>query len=79
MSSELRECPWCASDVTEIVENGRVWKGVDGYGEPCSVSVRHWCPEIKGQPSRMIERVGRDRESAIAAWNQRKGGPVNDN
>jgi hypothetical protein len=41
------------------------------YSEPSSVSVRHWCDNIEGQPSRMIERVGRDEASAIEAWNRR--------
>jgi hypothetical protein len=66
----MEPCPFCGAGTTEIQENGRVWNG-RGYGEPSSVSVRHWCDPIEGQPSRMIERVGRDRESAIAAWNRR--------
>jgi hypothetical protein len=47
-----------------------MWNG-SAYGEPSSVSIRHWCKLIVGQPSRMIERIGRDEESAVAAWNLR--------
>lgn len=67
---ELLPCPFCGSGKTEIRENGRPWLGMR-YGDPSSVSVRHWCEPIDGQPSRMIERVGRDRAAAIAAWNTR--------
>lgn len=66
----LLPCPFCGGGTTEIQENGKVWSGMK-YSEPASVSVRHWCDEIKGQPSRLIERVGRDEASAIAAWNRR--------
>lgn len=66
---ELLPCPWCGAGETQIVENGRVWGG-HAYGEPISISVRHWCT-VAGQPNRMLERIGRDRESAIAAWNTR--------
>lgn len=65
----LLPCPFCGSGKTEIRED-RPWLGMR-YGEPSSVSVRHWCEPIEGQPSRMIERVGRDRAAAIAAWNRR--------
>lgn len=67
---ELLPCPFCGSGTTEIQENGRTWLGTK-WGEPVSVSVRHWCDHVDGQPSRMIERVGRDRTSAIDAWNRR--------
>src|SRR5688572_32282743 len=66
----LASCPFCGAGTTTIHENGKVWTG-NGYGEPSSVSVRHWCEAVEGQPSRMIERIGRDRTSAIAAWNRR--------
>lgn len=69
-SEQLAPCPWCAAGETQIVENGKIWLGKK-WGEPSSVSVRHWCPATPGQPSRMIERVGRDRQSAIDAWNNR--------
>lgn len=52
--------------------NGKIWTGTK-YSEPASVSVLHHCDPVAGQPSRAIERVGRDLGSAIAAWNLRAG------
>lgn len=78
MSDLHAACPWCGAsdfdnpDSYQIRENGKVWMGTK-YGAPVSVSVYHWCPRPDGQPQRAIERVGRDRESAVAAWNQRHG------
>lgn len=66
----LLPCPFCGAGETQIVENGKVWSGMK-YSEPTSVSVRHWCQKVEGQPSRMLERIGKDHASAIAAWNQR--------
>ena len=66
----LVPCPFCGGGETEIRENGRMWTGVR-FSAPTSVSVWHHCPRIEGQPHRGIERVGRDLESAIAAWNRR--------
>lgn len=68
--AELLPCPFCGAGRTEVRDNGRPWLGTR-WGEPVSVSVRHWCDHVDGQPSRMIERVGRDRTSAIDAWNRR--------
>lgn len=68
--AELLPCPFCGAGTTEIQENGRPWLGTR-WGDPVSVSVRHWCEPVDGQPSRMIERVGRDRAAAIDAWNRR--------
>lgn len=67
---ELLPCPFCGAGETSIRENGKVWTGMK-YSEPSSVSVLHHCEKIEGQPSRSIERVGRDLTSAIAAWNRR--------
>ena len=53
-----------------MVENGRRWSGMR-YSDSASVSVRHHCEPVPGQPSRTHERVGRDTASAIAAWNRR--------
>jgi hypothetical protein len=37
-----------------------------------SVEIAHWCEPIEGQPNRnKITRIGRDMDSAIAAWNRR--------
>ena len=66
----LKPCPFCGAGTTEITPKGRMWTGMK-YSEPSSVSVRHWCEAVPGQPSRMIERVGRDEASAIDAWNTR--------
>lgn len=65
----LLPCPFCGGGVTEFRDNGQVWVGTK-YSEPTSVSVRHWCEELPG-PSRMIERIGRDKEQAIERWNMR--------
>lgn len=67
---DLLPCPFCGAGETSIFENGKMWLGMK-YSEPSSVSVRHHCPQIDGQPSRMIERVGRDHASAAEAWNRR--------
>lgn len=69
-SPHLDPCPFCGGGRTEIHPNGRVWAGMK-WGEPTSVSIRHWCEPVPGQPSRMIERIGRDLDSAVQAWNQR--------
>lgn len=66
----LLPCPFCAKGTTQILPEKGVWTG-KGYSEPISVSVNHWCEPVPGQPSRMIERVGRDEKSAIEAWNMR--------
>jgi hypothetical protein len=70
VSEDLKPCPFCGAGTTEVRDNGRVWAGTR-YSTPSSVSVRHWCEPVEGQPTRMVERVGRDRESAVAAWNLR--------
>jgi len=67
---QLLPCPFCGHASHDVRENGRMWTG-QRMSEPVSVSVIHWCPAEPGQPSRIIERVGRDHASAIAAWNRR--------
>lgn len=67
---KLLDCPFCGGGTTEIRANGRIWQGMR-YSDPVSISVVHWCEPRAGQPSRSIERVGRDLASAIAAWNKR--------
>ena len=65
----LLPCPFCGGGITEFHDNGRVWAGMK-YSDPISVSVRHWCAEAPG-PSRLIERIGRDKEQVIERWNMR--------
>ena len=75
MSSQqpnLLPCPFCGGGQSEIRENGKIWSGMR-YSEAVSVSVLHHCDKPEGQPNRAIERVGRDMESAISAWNMRAG------
>jgi hypothetical protein len=67
----LRRCPWCAAGQFSIRALGRVWTGMK-YGEASSYEVLHHCEPIEGQPSRAVVRVGRDLESAVSAWNERK-------
>lgn len=73
MTNELLPCPFCGAGTTEVQEHA-IWQGAK-YAEPISVSVVHWCEPVEGQPSRMIQKVGRDRASAIAAWNRRSPAP----
>lgn len=67
---KLLRCPFCGGGTSLIRENGKVWLGMR-FSEPSSVSVLHHCEPRPGQPSRAIERVGKDLESAIEAWNMR--------
>lgn len=71
---ELSPCPFCGAGTFEIRANGRIWTG-HRYSEPASVSVLHWCAPVAGQPARLIERVGRDEDSAITAWSMRAVSP----
>lgn len=66
----LAPCPWCGAGTTLFKDNDRSWTG-NKWSTPISVSIQHWCEPIAGQPSRMIERVGKDEESAVAIWNMR--------
>lgn len=68
--AKLKPCPFCGAGTTEIRENGKIWAGM-GFSAPVSVSVWHHCEPREGQPHRGIERIGRDLDSAIAAWNMR--------
>lgn len=70
MSEPIKPCPFCGGEELLFEENGKMWTG-SRYSEPVSVSIRHWCPVEEGQPNRMIERIGRDLDSAVAAWNRR--------
>ncbi|NOV22892.1 hypothetical protein E5S69_04990 [Cupriavidus necator] len=68
--ADLLPCPFCGAGETVLHVNKGTWNG-QGYGEPVSIEIRHWCPQEPGQPSRPILRIGRDEASAIAAWNRR--------
>jgi hypothetical protein len=68
----LLPCPFCGGGSFDVKLNGQVWTGMR-YGDPVSVSIFHWCDKIEGQPSRPIERIGKDVDSAIEMWNTRKG------
>jgi len=65
----LLTCPFCGAGHSQI-DVFRVWTGKK-WGDPITVSINHWCEKIEGQPSRKIERIGKDLESAIEAWNMR--------
>lgn len=67
--SRLIPCPFCGAGTTIFSPSGSIWLGMRN-SEPVSVSVRHWCTALPG-PSRMIERIGRDKEQAIERWNMR--------
>ena len=70
----ITQYPEILNLVGEMI-NGRVWAGLK-YSDPISVSVRHWCAEAPG-PSRLIERIGKDKEQAIERWNMRSNAKFN--
>lgn len=79
MDEKLLPCPFCGGGETMLHYNTGVWRGVEGYGEPISVEVRHWCADVEGNPkSRLLALVGRDKETAIAKWNARAKPPLSD-
>jgi hypothetical protein len=67
----LAPCPFCGGGDTSVRPLGRVWMGMK-YSEPSSIEIMHHCDHVPGQPSRPVIRVGRDIQSAVSAWNQRK-------
>ena len=72
--SQLKPCPFCGGGET-ILHETRLSPTMSGKSPLISVEIRHWCPPGPGQPSRnRIVKVGRDYESAVAAWNRRVGG-----
>ncbi|MFZ5783971.1 MAG: Lar family restriction alleviation protein [Pseudomonadota bacterium] len=72
--SELLPCPFCGGGTTDIEER-RLNNTPRMDGRPSAVisaTVFHWCPVSAGQPSGLnVSMHGRDRASAIAAWNTR--------
>lgn len=79
MSEELKPCPFCKGGETRIDET-HLHRGVTMNQRPnpvVSAEVKHWCEPEEGQPHRrMITMTGRDRESAIKAWNTRVVDPL---
>lgn len=67
----IKPCPWCAAGEFSVRELGRIWNGM-GYGPASSYEIIHHCEPTAGQPTRAIMRAGRDLESAVSAWNNRK-------
>ena len=71
MTDELKPCPFCGAGSNEIKDMGKYWLG-SRWSEPVAVEVQHWCVKQAGQPSpRKLIFVGKDRYSAIKAWNTR--------
>lgn len=71
MREALEPCPFCGGTNTQIDER-RLSPTMHGPGAIISATVQHWCPVPAGQPTGLnVSMHGRDRESAIAAWNAR--------
>lgn len=69
---ELLPCPFC-NDGETIIDEKYMPPTMNGKMETISATVMHWCPKKDGQPSGLcISMIGRDRESAIKAWNTRQ-------
>ena len=68
--TDLSPCPFCGAGETSIVENGRFWTGMR-ESDPVSVSVRHWCEKVEGQPRGMLEVKGKTEADAVSIWNTR--------
>lgn len=75
MTDKLLPCPFCGGGETltkELVLDNT--PRMDGKpSEVISVAVHHWCEKMDGVVARHIEFRGRDRDTAIAAWNRRTG------
>ena len=70
--TELKPCPFCGGRPT--IREARNRPQMSGkQGSIISVTIQHHCPKVEGQPSGLnVSKVGRDRESAIKAWNTRQ-------
>lgn len=72
MINELIPCPFCHGGETHITEHRNPGVRMDGKLDPViSVEIRHFCPRRRGVVHNSISIRGRDRQSAIDAWNYR--------
>lgn len=70
---KLEPCPFCGGTDVRFDES-RLSPTMKGPGALISVTLRHWCPKLEGQPHGLsVTKRGRDHESARAAWNTRAG------
>ena len=76
MPEELKPCPFCGGTDIEIREVPGTWQGMKN-GPPLRFEIRHHCDPLPGELRPFVEKVGRDRESAISAWNTRASEAVN--
>lgn len=73
----LKPCPFCGAGETIIHENHHSGITMEQTNrEPISVEVKHWCEKIGGEVRNLTVKVGRDRQSAINAWNTRAARPT---
>ena len=71
---ELLPCPFCGAGEIDINETPlNLMPRMDGKPSPIvSVEIRHWCGPLEGMLGRLnVRMAGRDKASAIAAWNRR--------
>lgn len=70
MNEELKPCPFCGGEAT--IREKYMPLNMSGKKTLISVEIFHHCTQIEGQPHCMsVKQIGRDRESAIKAWNTR--------
>lgn len=68
---DLLPCPFCGGGQT-IVQESKPFPRLE-YRQSTNTTVLHRCTPSKELRGRAISFIGRDRASAIAAWNQRAG------
>ena len=70
----LLPCPFCGAGDTELREVRLPSAYMDGR-QPAlvSVEIQHSCARVVGQIRGGVVLAGRDRASAVAAWNRREG------
>lgn len=71
---KLLPCPFCGSSDISIEEK-HLAPTMNGPGALIRVDVRHWCTVPPGALRVNIDCAGRDRTTAIAAWNMRSPAP----